>query len=209
MGPVSGGMGMDTSVVTKERITCLCGLWGQTNVTSGETFAGADFRQAVYEVLYECIVSMRKVVEFDQAKTRNVKQQPQMDRKAMRFGIIGQLPLKIVAWLRDAFDLEQQVLTSALTINCLFPVAPSVLGTSWGDSPVGYHWRVTVDNFCPEPTGPAASWTHRCLLVLNELREGALSRVWEKITATARLRRVVVVIHERPGGKRLSRTHYR
>jgi len=75
-GPANSGMGMDTSVVTKERITCLCGLWGQTNVTSGETFAGADFRQAVYEVLYECIVSMRKVVEFDQAKTRNVKQQP-------------------------------------------------------------------------------------------------------------------------------------
>jgi len=42
-----------------------------------------------------------------------------MDRKAMRFGMIGQLPLEIVAWLRDAFDLEQQVLTSALTINRL------------------------------------------------------------------------------------------
>ena len=101
------------------------------------------------------------------------------------------------------------MLTSALTINCLFLVSPSVLGTSWGDSPVGYHWRVTVDNFCPDQTGPVAPWTHRCLLVLNEPREGALSRVWEKITATARLRRVVVVIHERPGGKRLSRTHYR
>jgi len=84
-----------------------------------------------------------------------------------------------------------------------------MLGTLWGDSPVGYHWGVTVDNFCPQQTGPPAPWTHRCLLVLNEPREGALSRVWENIAATARLRRVVVVIHERPGGKRLSRTHYR
>jgi len=121
----------------------------------------------------------------------------------------GQLPLEIVAWLQDTFGLEQQVVTSALTINCLFPVAPSVLGTSWGDTSAGYHWRVTVDNFCPDLTGPAAPWAHRCLLVLNEPREGDFSRVWEKISATARLRKVVVVIHERPGGKHLSRTHYR
>jgi len=84
-----------------------------------------------------------------------------------------------------------------------------VLGGSWKDSPVGNHWRVTVVDFCANKTGPVAPWSHRCLLVLNEPREGALSRVWEKITATARLQRVVVVIHERPGAKRLSRTHYR
>jgi len=39
----AGGMGKDASVATKERITCLCGLWGQTDVTSGETCAGAAF----------------------------------------------------------------------------------------------------------------------------------------------------------------------
>jgi len=33
--------------------------------------------------------------------------------------------------------------------------------------------------------------------------------VWEKINATARAGQVVVVIHERPGEKRLSRKHYR
>ena len=77
------------------------------------------------------------------------------------------------------------------------------------DSPVGYHWRVPVDNFCADQTGPASPWAQRCLLVLNEPRDWALARVWEKITTTARLRRVVVVIHERPGGKRFSRTHYR
>jgi len=90
-------MGMDTSVATKERIKCLCGLWGQTNVISRETCAGADFQQAAYEVLYECFESMRKTLEFDQGKTKNVKQQPRMDRKAIRFGMIGQLPLEIVA----------------------------------------------------------------------------------------------------------------
>jgi len=49
---------------------------------------------------------MRKVVEFDQEKTRNVKQQPRMDTMARRFDMIGQLSLEIAAWLRDAFDLE-------------------------------------------------------------------------------------------------------
>jgi hypothetical protein len=40
----------------------------------------------------------------------------------MRFDMVGQLPLKIIAWLRDVFGLEQQMVTSALTLNCLFPV---------------------------------------------------------------------------------------
>jgi hypothetical protein len=87
--------------------------------------------------------------------------------------------------------LEQQVVTSALTINCVFPVAPTVLETSWGDSPVGNRWRVTVNNFFSDKTGPVASWSHRCQPFLNEPRECALSRVWEKITATARLQIVV------------------
>ena len=71
-----GGMarGIDTSVATTERITCLCGLWRQKNATSGETCAGTDFQQAAYEVLYECVGSMCKVFEHTQAKTRNVKQ---------------------------------------------------------------------------------------------------------------------------------------
>jgi len=40
------------------------------------------------------------------AKTRNVKQQPWMNGIAMRFDMIGQLPLEIIGWLRDAFHLE-------------------------------------------------------------------------------------------------------
>jgi len=145
-------MGMGTSMATKERNTCLCGLWGQTDATSGETCAGADFEQAAYEVLYECAGSMRKVLKLNQEKTSKVKQQPRINRKAMRFGMVAQLPFEIVAWLRDVFGLEQQVVISVLTINCLFPVAPSMLGTAWGDSPVGYHWRVIVDNFYPGQT---------------------------------------------------------
>jgi len=212
-------MGMDASVATKERITCLCGLWGQKDATSIETCAGADFQQATsietcagadfqqaaYEVMSECVRSVRKFLEHKQQKTRNVKQQPRLNVAAMRLSMAGQIPLEIIAWLRDVFGLEQQVLTSALTCNCLFPVEPTVLGTSWGDSPVSKHWKVTVDDL----TGQVAKWSHRCLLVLNEPIDGALSRVWEKINATARLRQVVVVIQERPGGKRLSRKHYR
>jgi len=202
-GPAAPGcdMGTNTSVATKERITCLCAMWGQKDAISGETCAAADFQQAAYEVLYECVGSMRKVLEHANAKTRNVKQHPRMNGNAMRFDMIGQLPLEIIGWLRDAFHLEQEVVTSALTLNCLFAVAPTVLGTSWGDSPVGGHWRVSVDDFCATKTGPVAPWSHRCLLVMNEPRDGALLRVCEKINATARLRQVVVVIHERPGEK--------
>ena len=130
--------------------------------------------------------SMRKVLEHNKAKTGHIKEQSRINGNAMHFDIVGQLPLEIVAWLRDVSDLEQQVVTSALTLNCLFPVVPSVPGSSWGDSPMGYHWRVTVDNFCPDMTRPVAPWSHRCLVVLSEPRDGALSRVWEKITATAR-----------------------
>jgi len=119
-------MGMDASVLTKERITCLCGLWGQKDATSGEKCVGADFQQAAYEVMSECVQSVRKFLEHEQQKTRNVKQQSRLNVKAMRFGMVGQIPLEIIAWLRDVFGLEQQVLTSALTCNCLFPVEPTV-----------------------------------------------------------------------------------
>jgi len=65
----AGGMGRDASVSTKERIKCLCGLWVQTDATSGETCAGADYQQAVYEVLYECVGSMHKVLNTTKKKT--------------------------------------------------------------------------------------------------------------------------------------------
>jgi len=63
---------------------------------------------------------MRKVLGLNQATTKNVKHEPQMNRKAMCFGMVGQPPLEIVAWLRDVFGLEQQVVTSTLTTNYLF-----------------------------------------------------------------------------------------
>ena len=116
----AGGMGRDARVATKERITCLCGLWGQTDAISVETYAGAEFQQAAYEVLYECVRSMLKVLQHNTAKTRHVKEQP-------------------------------------------------------GDSLASYYWRVTVDRFCPDMTGPVAPWSHRCLVVLNESRDGTLS----------------------------------
>jgi len=91
----AGGMGMGTSMTTKERITCLCGLWAQTHSTSGETCAGADFQQAAYEVLYECVGSMRKVLKHKQAKPRNVKHQRRKMKKTMHFDMVGQLHLEI------------------------------------------------------------------------------------------------------------------
>jgi len=44
---------------------------------------------------------------------------------------------------------------------------------------------------------------------LNETQPGALTRVWGKRCATARLRLVVVVVHERPGLVGVSRKHSR
>ena len=89
-------MSMDASVATKERITCLCGMWGQKDTLSGETCAAIDFQQAAYELLYECVRSMRRDLELAQAKTRNVKQQSRMNGNAKRFDMIGQLPLEII-----------------------------------------------------------------------------------------------------------------
>jgi len=116
--------------------------------------------------------------------------------EAMRLGMVGQIPFEIIAWLHDAFGLTQQVLTSLLTCNCLFSVTPTILGTSWRDSLVSKHWKVTADDFCVGQTGQVAQWSHRCLLLLNEPTAGALSRVWEKMNATARLRQTVVIIQE-------------
>jgi len=77
----AGGIGRDASlsVATKEHITCLCGVWGQTNATSGKTCAGAQFQQAAYEVLYERVGSMRKVLDHNKAKPRHVKEQPRIN----------------------------------------------------------------------------------------------------------------------------------
>jgi hypothetical protein len=77
-----------------------------------------------------------------------------MNRIALRFVMVGQLLLKIVAWLRDVFRIEQQVVTSAFTINGLFPQAPATVGPAWRDSHVGKNWQVTVDDFGAFPEGP-------------------------------------------------------
>jgi len=50
---------------------------------------------------------MRKVLKHNKAKTRHVNEQPRINGNAMRFDIVGQLLLEIIAWLRDVFDLEQ------------------------------------------------------------------------------------------------------
>ena len=66
-------MGMDTSVATQERITCLCGLWGHKYATSSKTCAGADFQQAAYEMMSECVWSVRKFLEHEQQKNQECK----------------------------------------------------------------------------------------------------------------------------------------
>jgi len=47
---------------TKERIACLCGLWGQKGATTSRAYAGANFQQTAYDVLYKYVGAMRKVL---------------------------------------------------------------------------------------------------------------------------------------------------
>jgi len=137
-----------------------------------ETCTSTDFQHATYEVLYECVGGMRQFL----ASTGNARHRRQMTHTALRFGIVGQLPLKIATWLRDFFSVEQQVVTSMLTINGLFPKAPAMVGTAWRDSHIRQNWQVTVDDFGASPEYPIHAWQHRCLLVLNESKDWALTR---------------------------------
>jgi len=119
-----GGMarGIDTSVATTERITCLCGLWGQKNATSGETCAGTDFQQAAYEVLYECVGSMCKVFEHTQAKTRNVKQNltilPECKKIIKRLCLLVKKPLDRTLIPQYRFNKTKQHIFKGHALGC-------------------------------------------------------------------------------------------
>ena len=109
-------------------------------------------------------------------------------RAYWQFAVIGHLGLELCEWLRDAFNLQQQVLTSALTFSTLFTVPPAVVGTAWAaDCQTHTRWKIQVDDFsATEHKQTVHPWKHNVLLVLNEFRKGAVSQVWKKIYETAR-----------------------
>ena len=100
-----------------------------------------SFSQVVYDVVSECVEGMRKV----QSNSGRVMQG---GRAYSQFAVIGHLGLELCGWLRDAFNLQQQVLTSALTFSTLFAVPPTVVGTAW--AAIGHNhtrWKIQVDDF--------------------------------------------------------------
>ena len=111
------------------------------------------------------------------------------------FSIVGQIAPEIRQWLQETFDLQQEVLTTALTLSTIFPHPPRVVGAEWGPE-----WQVQVDDFhrlLPEDRVPG--WKYRSLVVLDEVGPHCLSRVWPRIEATARDKIVVVVLQPAAG----------
>jgi len=49
-------------------------------------------------------------------------------REGSPFAIIGQIPVELRQWLRDKFDLQQEILTSAITLSDVFEKTPRVVG---------------------------------------------------------------------------------
>ena len=45
-------------------------------------------------------------------------------------------------WLKETFSLQQEAMTTALTLSAIFPHPPRVVGEEWGPD-----WQVHVDDF--------------------------------------------------------------
>ena len=161
--------------------------------------------QAVYDVVSECVEGMRKVWSNSGSNMQKG------GRECWQFAVVGHIGLELCEWLRDAFNLQQQVVTSALTFSTLFKEPPAVVGTTWADDcNTQSRWKIQVDDFYPTKHNQTGHpWKHNVLLVVNEFREGAVNEVWKKINETARQHRVVVVIQEPPSKTRRQRDYYR
>ena len=85
------------------------------------------FPQSVYDVVSECVEGMRKV------QSNSGTEVVQGGREYWQFAIVGHIGLELCELLRDAFHLQQQVVTSALTFSTLFAEQPAVVGTTWAD----------------------------------------------------------------------------
>ena len=78
-----------------------------------------------------------------------VGRQPQRGgHEFWQFAVVGHLGLELCEWLRDTFNLQQQVVTSALTFSTLFTVPPAMVDTAWAaDCNTHSRWKIQVDNF--------------------------------------------------------------
>jgi len=88
-----------------------------------------NFADNAYLVVRECI------------------QRSTCDTRQTSFSRIGQIPIELRKWLRDTFDLQQEVCTSAITASSIFAQHPQVVGNMWNG--LGLQWRRTT--ILPEP----------------------------------------------------------
>ena len=90
--------------ITPERVTCLAAVW------ASRTWLGAQRLPAA--AVRVCSEAVRE-----------------RGRGPLR--IVAQIVPELRAWLRDAFGLRGEALTSALTMSTLFEAAPRVVGGAW------------------------------------------------------------------------------
>ena len=153
--------------MTPERATCLAAVW------ASRTWPGAQRLPAA--AVRVCSEAVRE-----------------RGRGPLR--IVAQIVPELRAWLRDAFGLRGEALTSALTMSTLFETAPRVVGGAWS----GGEWGVEVDDVTSSGW-ELQPWPHNVLVTVNEHGRGALARVYKKAVTTAEAGgRVVMVMQEAP-----------
>ena len=96
--------------MTPERVTCLAAVW------ASRTWLGAQRLPAA--AVRVCSEAVRE-----------------RGRGPLR--IVAQIVPELRAWLRDAFGLRGEALTSALTMSTLFEAAPRVVGGAWSGGDEG------------------------------------------------------------------------
>ena len=100
--------------------------------------------------------------------------------------MIGQIPVELRQWLRDNFDLQQEILTSAITLSDVFDKPPGVVGQQWQHGTWQCHSDYVSSPRCNVP----------CLAVLNENTAGSLQATLAAFHQASQHTRIVLVLQE-------------
>ena len=160
-------------------------LLGRSGSKKDETFLVDVHRASLLLTLWprRSTPALATAMHLVLREVADLKAQPE----ALDFAIIGQIPVELRRWLRDTFDLQQEVLTSAVTMSDVFSMKPQVVGRQWQHGP----WTCS-----PAPPASDRQWLNPCLIVLNEHSEGCLNETMAAIRTASRHTRIVVVIQE-------------
>ena len=154
-----------THQATAERLNCLTSIWRSESISS---------------LAEQAVIVMKEAVIKAHAQDSSMH-------------MVAQVPLELRAWLRDAFHLHGEAMTSALTLSTIFPELPHVVGHAWASAP---EWTARHDD-PKSSTWSQRPWPHSVLITVHEHSSGALARVWKKAAATALAgHQVVAIVHE-------------